>query len=62
MSTSDYFKKFMDSFEKKDVEKKDKQKEYAKQYDDNPYRKYNEVYQERWQNRIRYGWRDHGKK
>ncbi len=56
-----YFKKFMDSFEKKDGEKKERLKNYAEQHADSPQRRYNKLYRERWQNRIKYNWRNDGK-
>tara|TARA_E500000331_G_scaffold327926_1_gene347288 strand:+ start:1404 stop:1592 length:189 start_codon:yes stop_codon:yes gene_type:complete len=54
MAASDYFKKFMDSFEKKDTQKKERLKNYAEEHGDSPQRKYNDLYRERWQNRITY--------
>ncbi len=54
MSVSEYFKKFMDSFEKKDSIKRDRLKEYTEEHADSPQREYNRLYRERWQNRIKY--------
>ena len=62
MSVSDYFKKFMDSFEKKDELKRDRIKEYVDEHADSPQRKYNELYRERWQNRIKYGGKNNEEK
>lgn len=52
---SDHFKKFMDAFQKKDKQKVDKHKEYVENHADSPNRKYNELYRERWFNRIKWG-------
>ena len=54
MSASDYFKKFMDSFEKKDAVKRKRLEEYTEEHADSPQRQYNKLYRERWQNRIKY--------
>ena len=62
MSASEYFKKFMDSFDKKDSKKKDRLKDYAENHADSPQRKYNDLYRERWQNRIVYKDRKNVKK
>jgi len=58
MASSDHFKKFMDSFDKKDSKKKERLKNYAETHADSPQRKYNKLYRERWQNRII--WRGNG--
>ena len=44
----------MDSFEKKDNKKRERLKDYAEKHTDSPQRKYNELYREKWQNRIVY--------
>ena len=62
MSASEYFKKFMDSFDKKDSQKKERLKDYAETHADSPQRKYNDLYRERWQNRIVYKGRKNVKK
>ena len=51
---SDHFKKFIDAFDKKDAKKREKIIEYVENHADSPQRKYNKLYRELWQNRIKW--------
>tara|TARA_Y100000034_G_C6894645_1_gene412254 strand:- start:285 stop:476 length:192 start_codon:yes stop_codon:yes gene_type:complete len=48
------FDKFVDSFQEKDIEKRERQKTYVDEHADSPNRQYNKLYRERWQNRIKW--------
>ena len=48
------FDKFVDSFQEKDIEKRERQKTYVDEHADFPNRQYNKLYRERWQNRIKW--------
>jgi hypothetical protein len=54
MSNSGHFDKFIEDFEKRDSVKKEKSKKYCENHSDSPQRRYNKLYRELWQNRIRY--------
>jgi len=53
------FDKFIKDIVRREDEKREKLKEQAEQDSDSPYRKYNELYRERWQNRVK--WTKRGK-
>lgn len=53
------FDKFIKDIVRREDEKRAKIKEYAEEHADSPQRKYNELYRERWQNRIK--WSKRGK-
>jgi len=55
MSESEYsFDKFVEDIVRREEEQRQKLKEYAEEHADTPQRRYNDLYRERWQNRIRY--------
>ena len=55
MSDSDYtFDKFIEDITRREEESRDKQRKYAEEHADTPQRRYNDLYRERWQNRIRW--------
>ena len=49
------FDKFMSDIVKREDEKREEVREYVETHKDSPTRKLKELYQERWQNRIRWG-------
>jgi hypothetical protein len=52
---SDYsFDKFVEDIVRREDEQREKQKKYAEEHADTPQRRYNELYRERWQNRVRW--------
>ena len=48
------FDKFINDITKREEEKRQKQAEYAREHSDTPQRKYNDLYRELPQNRVRY--------
>jgi len=54
MADSYAFNKFMEDIVRREDEKREKQKKYAEEHADTPQRRYNELYRERWQNRIKW--------
>jgi len=48
------FNKFVQDIEKKESIARKKIESHQKDQDDHPARKYNKLYRERWQNRIKY--------
>ena len=48
------FDKFIEDIVRREEEQRQRLKEYAEEHADTPQRRYNELYRERWQNRIRY--------
>jgi hypothetical protein len=48
------FDKFIEDIVRREEEQRKKQEEYAKEHADTPQRRYNELYRERWQNRVRW--------
>jgi len=48
------FDKFVEDIVRREEEQRQKLKEYAEEHADTPQRRYNELYRERWQNRVRY--------
>ena len=48
------FDKFVDDIIKREDEKRQKIKEYVEEHADSPQRRYNRLYRERWQNRVRH--------
>ncbi len=48
------FDKFIEDIVQREEEQRQKLKEYAEEHADSPQRRYNELYRERWQNRIKY--------
>ena len=49
------FDKFMSDIVKREDEKREEVREYVETHKDSPTRKLKKLYQERWQNRIRWG-------
>jgi len=49
------FDKFVEDIVRREDEKRQKIKEYVDDHADSPQRRYNRLYRERWQNRIRHG-------
>ena len=47
------FDKFVKDIVKREDEKRQKIKEYVDEHADSPQRRYNRLYRERWQNRVR---------
>ncbi len=54
MSEKHSFDKFIEDIVRREEEQRQRLKEYAEEHADTPQRRYNELYRERWQNRIRY--------
>ena len=48
------FDKFINDILRREKEKRESQQKYADEHADTPQRKYNELYRERWQNRIKW--------
>ena len=48
------FEKFIKDLERRKNQRQDRIKEYVETHADSPTRKYKELYQERWQNRIKW--------
>lgn len=58
MSNEKSFTKFIEDILRREQEKRESQQKYAEEHANTPQRKYNELYRERWQNRITWGsWR-----
>ena len=49
------FEKFVQDIVEREETKRDRQVEYAEKHADTPQRRYNRLYREQWQNRIRWG-------
>ena len=49
------FNKFMNDIIRREEAAREDQKKYAEEHADTPQRRYNELYRERWQNRIKWG-------
>ncbi len=56
------FDKFVEDIVRREEEQRQKLKEYAEEHADTPQRRYNDLYRERWQNRIRYNTHNQRKK
>ena len=54
MSEKHSFDKFIEDIVRREEEQRQRLKEYAEEHANTPQRRYNELYRERWQNRIRY--------
>lgn len=54
MAESYVFDKFIKDIVRREDEAREKQKKYAEEHADTPQRRYNELYRERWQNRIKW--------
>ena len=48
------FEKFVKDIENRKNKRQDEIKEYVENHGDSPQRKYNKLYRERWQNRIKW--------
>jgi len=48
------FDKFVEDIVRREEEERQRLKEYAEEHADTPQRRYNDLYRERWQNRIKY--------
>jgi hypothetical protein len=48
------FDKFVEDIVRREEEQRQRLKEYAEEHADTPQRRYNDLYRERWQNRVRY--------
>ena len=48
------FDKFIEDIVRREEEQRQKLKEYAEEHADTPQRQYNDLYRERWQNRVKY--------
>ena len=56
------FDKFVDDIVKREDEKRQKIKEYVEEHADSPQRRYNRLYRERWQNRVRHNYPLNGRR